>query len=171
MRWRASAVANNSCCWAISRSSIAASELASLAYSASLARRTAATACGPRPLTTRQYRLRRRADRQGHVLACRHEGSAIRPEDAQVRPGAEGPARARDDDDAHGFAPGEHPQRFMQVPALRPVERIELLGPVQRHRPDPARDLHQDAVVAGHQHRSTISAIPWPTPMHIVAKP
>src|SRR3989442_4694905 len=40
MRWRASGVANSSVCCAISRSSMPASELASLLYSASLARRT-----------------------------------------------------------------------------------------------------------------------------------
>src|SRR2546425_11997631 len=42
MRWRASGVVNSSFCCAISRSSMDASELPSLAYSASLARRTAA---------------------------------------------------------------------------------------------------------------------------------
>src|SRR6059058_93233 len=41
MRWRASGVANSSVCCAISRSSMRASELASLRYNASLARRTA----------------------------------------------------------------------------------------------------------------------------------
>src|SRR6266516_3808624 len=41
MRWRASGVANSSACCAISRSSMPASELASLLYTASLARRTA----------------------------------------------------------------------------------------------------------------------------------
>ena len=119
----------------------------------------------------RQHRLRRAADQERELFAGGDERRAVLGEDVQVRAGAERPAGAREDDDAHLLAVHEHPQGFDQVVAHGAVEGVELVGPIERHGGDAAGDLHGDPIVRGHQQRSTIIAMPWPTPIHMVAKP
>ena len=123
------------------------------------------------PVHRRQHRLRGASNQQGEVFPGGHQRRAVLGEHVQVRPGAERPARTREDDDAHLLARDDHAHGFKDFVAHRAVERVELVGPVQGDGGDPARDLHGDALVGGHQTRSTIIAMPWPTPIHIVAKP
>src|SRR4029077_18292902 len=66
---------------------------------------------------------------------------------------------------------GHHPQRGDQLVGHRAVERVHLFRPIERDGGDAARDVDEHPVVRGHQTRSTIIAMPWPTPMHIVARP
>src|SRR4029077_20267359 len=85
--------------------------------------------------------------------------------------GAEGSARTRDDDDAHGVGRRQHAQRFEQILAHVRINGVELVGTVERRRPDVIGDLDEHALVRRHQTRSTIIAMPWPTRMRIVTKP
>ena len=133
-------------------------------------REVGATACRG-TVHRRQHRLRGASNQQGKVFPRGHQRRAVLGEHVQVRSGAERPARAREDDDAHLLARDDHAHGFKNFVAHRAIDCVELVGAVQGDGGDPARDLHGDAIVGGHQTRSTIIAMPWPTPIHIVAKP
>ena len=124
-----------------------------------------------RAVYRRQDGLGRPANRERNRLARGHERRTVPAEHPQIGPGAERPARAREGDDAHRLAAAQQSQRLEQLVAHGAVEGVQLLRAVQRHAADPGRDLHEDALVGRHHARSTIIAMPWPTPMHIVASP
>src|SRR5438876_561058 len=86
-------------------------------------------------------------------------------------PSCAGTAGARQDDHAHRVGSGEHAQRLDEIVATIRIEGVEFVRPIQCEGPDAPRDLDEYALVGSHQTRSTINAIPWPTPMHIVTKP
>src|SRR2546429_370392 len=135
---------------------MAASELASLRYSASLARRTAP---GGWPAHCSASE-RATADRSAWGTPSSNSPRASAP-----------PAGTHGRDDAEGVAVREQREGFPQLVAQGAVQRVELLRPVECHRADAPRDFHQHALVRRHQARSTIIAIPWPTPMHMAHNP
>src|SRR2546428_618592 len=114
---------------------------------------------------------RRGPERERHVFARRDERRAVLLEHVQVGAGAEGAPGARDDDDPHDVALREQAEGLAQVVAQGAIQGVELLRPVEGHRTDAPGDLHQHALVRRHYARSTIMAIPWPTPIHMVHKP
>src|SRR5437667_187621 len=133
-----------------------ASELASLRYNASLARRTAPGGW-PAHCSARERAAAGRS-------ACGTTSSNSPMASAS-------PAGTGDHDHAHGVALGEQSEGFAQLVAQSAVQRVELLRPVECHRADAPRDFHQHALVRRHYARSTIIAIPWPTPMHMAHNP
>src|SRR2546426_77948 len=89
----------------------------------------------------------------------------------EIGAGAERTPRARDDDDAHGVGGCQHAERLEQILAHIGIECVELFRPVERGSPDVIGDLDEDPLEGSHQTRSTIIAMPWPTPMHMVTRP
>ena len=92
-------------------------------------------------------------------------------QDAQIGPRAERLAGSGDDYDANRVRAREHAQRLEQILAHIRIERVGLLGTIEGDGADVIRDFDENAIVRRHQTRSTIMAMPWPTPTHILHKP
>jgi len=59
-----------------------------------------------------EHGLRRGSQGERHVLPGGDQSRPLAPQHSQVGPGAEGPARARDRDDAHALAAAQETQRL-----------------------------------------------------------
>src|SRR5439155_27368825 len=94
---------------------------------------------------------------------------------AHVVARAEGPARAGQDHDAHGVVHLELDHHLGEVALHRLRGSVQPFGLVERDRADAAgRRRHLEAAEApfhGQLSRSTIMAMPWPPPTHMVSRP
>jgi hypothetical protein len=90
----------------------------------------------------------------------------------EIGSGTEAAARTGDHHSAYLRILQERREGPFHLVRHRPVEGIEYLGPIEREHGDAIGVLDRDRLEGGAGHtRSTIIAMPWPTPMHIVTSP
>ena len=112
------------------------------------------------------------AMRRSHASASDAPAPAAAHEvagDLQVRAGAKTTSGAGDDEDANLRVVGGARDRVMEVVAHGAGKGVQTFRAVQGDPGDSS--LHPQQYGVDHSQRSTIIEIPWPTPMHIVARP
>src|SRR5262249_51464976 len=104
---------------------------------------------------------------QRDLLPSTYQRVAVGTQNREIGAGAECASRTGDDDRADAGVGRDGAEGGDQLVTQRRSEGVELLGTIQRDRRDAVGDLREDETHT----RSTIIAMPWPTPMHIVTNP